>query len=952
MIHAKKTWVASAAVATTALAVTMLGLPSQAAIQQPTSRLASSSVRHDAARTPGYLDARRLGNKAIVRAERQRLSGLSKADRAWQRSLGSQALLDFDPLTGTVRNVGRLDGFLTGRSTAPARSIALAYVRQHASALGLDAADLQTLRFRKDYVDDMGLHHLSWQQYAAGRPVFGNGLKVQVTRDGRVLAVQGSPVHGLQALAAAAGTGSLDAAAARSTAARNVGGTTAAAGDQASPVWFLTRSGLRAGWSTYVHAGGGAYQHVVDATSGAVLFRRSTTDSADGDSYVYDNYPGAAKGGKPKVVNFVGRGWLKKSATTLAGNSVVAWADINDNNQRDNNEKTPVPGTSSGAQFSLVHFGSTASKFCSSHYVCTWNPKKKDSWRTNMNADVAQAFYLASNFHDYLTKAPISFTSAAGNFETSDHDPVKLNALDGADTGNGFPDGNHIDNANMDTPPDGQSPTMQMYLFHFPGASDNQEPFLPTSSAFEADVLYHEYTHGLSNRLVVDAGGVSTLNDIQPGSMGEAWSDYYAMDYLVKKGFQPDTSKSGELLVGKYVSVGQPLIRTMDVDCAVGSTAKGCTRIDGSRGGYTYGDFATVIPGAEVHASGEIWGQTLWDLRKKLGPAVADRLITRAMSISADDPSFLDMRNAIVQADNVAYSGSHNAAIWNVFAHRGMGFFAGAINGADDDPAEDFNTPPTGPADQTISGVVTDPTTGDPVAGALVAVAGQGDAATDTTAADGSYSIGGLYAGTYQKVVAFGPGYFPQAKAVDSTSSAPTNFLITRDFASTSGGAEIVDFNGGDYTAYGCGPGGLIDLSLGTGWGSTAGNDQGDPTGTFVPKFAVVDMHTNVNITSFGVDPNATCGDDPTAATKGYRIETSVDGVTWTTAAQGTFTSADNGTLNSIAPTAGTTGVRYVKFWILSNQTPSFGSSCPSGPYSGCSFADVSEMAVFGTEAP
>ena len=60
---------------------------------------------------------------------------------------------------------------------------------------------------------------------------------------------------------------------------------------------------------------------------------------------------------------------------------------------------------------------------------------------------------------------------------------------------------------------------------------------MPTTGSLDASVEYHEYTHGLSNRLVIDASGNSTLNDIQAGSMGEAWSDYYAMDYLVTNGF-------------------------------------------------------------------------------------------------------------------------------------------------------------------------------------------------------------------------------------------------------------------------------------------------------------------------------------------------------------------------------------------------------------------------------
>ena len=41
---------------------------------------------------------------------------------------------------------------------------------------------------------------------------------------------------------------------------------------------------------------------------------------------------------------------------------------------------------------------------------------------------------------------------------------------------NGMPDANHIDNANMNTPPDGFMPRMQMYLFNTPLGPD---PFRP-----------------------------------------------------------------------------------------------------------------------------------------------------------------------------------------------------------------------------------------------------------------------------------------------------------------------------------------------------------------------------------------------------------------------------------------------------------------------------------------
>ncbi len=950
MFLGKKRWLATAAVSSTALAVTMLGLPSLAADQSPAAR-SGSDLRGQARttdRTPGYLDARQLSQRASVRSDRARLTHQGRTSVRYEKTLGAQAVLDFDPLTGTPRNYGRLDGFLTAPSSRPARTVALDYVRSHLAALGLSSGDLSTLRFRADYVDAIGVHNLSWSQAVDGTPVFGNGLKVKVTRDGRVLAVQGSPISGLRQLAATAPRPSLGATSARTRAASDVGAR--AGSGSAVRVWFLTPSGLRPGWSTYA----GSYQHVVDAASGRVLFRRSTVDRENGDAEVYDNHPGAARGGQPRVVNFIKRGWLTQHDTFLDGDSVVAWADVNDDNAVSDNEKTPVPGTRHGAQFALQHFHAAASSLCSTTYVCTWNPNVAGSWRTNKNADVTQAFYLASNFHDYLVKKPFRFTPKAGNFTAAGGDPVLLNALDGANTGDGGPDGNHVDNANMSTPPDGTPPTMQMYLFHATGATDDQDPFVPTSSAFDAGVLYHEYTHGLSNRLVIDAGGNSTLNSIEAGSMGEAWSDYYAMDYLVHKGFLKDNSnKAGQLLVGDYVSAGAPLIRTMAIDCAPTSKAKGCTDIYGGRGGYTYGDFSDVVGGAEVHGSGEIWGQTLWDLRTRLGHGLAGQLITRAMSLSADDPSFLDMRNAIVQADLVAHNGRHIKTIWKTFAARGMGYFAGAIDGSDTDPGEDFHTPPAPYTPRTaIGGTVTDPASGDPVAGALVQVAGQGDQFSDVTNADGEYFISGLYAGTYRKVVASAPGYFAQAKPVDSTQDAPTDFAINRDFAAASAGAEITDFTGADYTAYGCGPVNAIDLNQSTGWGSTTGDDDGTPTNVFVPKYLVIDMHTTVDVTTFGVDPNATCGDGGSASTGDYRIETSTDGIVWTTAAEGTFTPADRGTINDVTPTAGAAGVRFVKFTMLSNQTPDFATNCPDGGYSGCSYTDLSELAVFGAEAP
>jgi hypothetical protein len=96
---------------------------------------------------------------------------------------------------------------------------------------------------------------------------------------------------------------------------------------------------------------------------------------------------------------------------------------------------------------------------------------------------------------------------------------------------------------------------------------------------------------------------------------------------------------------------------------------------------------------ANVHASGEIWGQTLWDLRRAVGSPASQALITQAMRISPRAPTFIDQRNAILAADTALSGGANRDVIWRVFAARGMGFGASTRGGGDRAPVADFTTP-------------------------------------------------------------------------------------------------------------------------------------------------------------------------------------------------------------------------------------------------------------------
>ena len=73
-------------------------------------------------------------------------------------------------------------------------------------------------------------------------------------------------------------------------------------------------------------------------------------------------------------------------------------------------------------------------------------------------------------------------------------------------------------------------------------------------------------------------------------------------------------------------------------------------------GGYTYGDFGRIAGSAEVHDDGEIWAQTLWDLRTALGSEKARALVTTGMALLPPEPSFLDARNGILLADQTLFA--------------------------------------------------------------------------------------------------------------------------------------------------------------------------------------------------------------------------------------------------------------------------------------------------------
>lgn len=908
------------------------------AVPGPTAHAATGAT---APRDAGFVDVR------LPIADSRTLAGATALARVeLGRSLGRMGVFQLDRRTGTVRVVARLDGFLTAPSTLPPRHVALGYVRAHLDALGLSRPDLKTFVFVRDYVDILGTHHLSWVQEANGVRAFDNGLEAAVTGDGRLLTLTGSPAHDL-GVADAARTPGLSATQAIVAARAGVGASPAAGrGDTATLVLFHGGRS-RLAWQTLTNVS--AWERdlsVIDAATGDVLWRSNLVDAADqtGAGLAWDYFPGskvAGDGGTQHAVTFPVAGSGK-----LSGNNAHVYLDTKDDNRAGAGDEV---SSMSGLDWSypLVYRNTTdANQNCSPAHPCTWDRTLAKSWRQNAEQNAVQVYYYLNAFHDYLKKAPIGFTEAAGNFQLNNTsgngrggDPVNGQVLDGASTNYGLPDPYHYNNANMYTPPDGKRPTMQMYLFR----KDGRSPGWPSANAGDdASVVYHEYTHGLSSRLVTYPSGIQALNVGQSSAMGEAWSDWYAMDELVAQGWVPDNpAQPGDVVVGKWITGGEG-IRFQALDCPVGAAASRCPKAYGAGpGGFTYADYARVAGGPEVHSDGEIWSQTLWDLRKALGRDVALSLVTRAMELSPSEPSFLDMRNAILQADVVAIAGAHADQIWKVFAHRGMGYYSSTVDGTDDTPAASYALPPSCKTDPCgkIRGVVTDAQSGRPVKGVVVALGGHdsGFPGTDlaaVTAADGSFAIGHVPFHTYADIVIDRWGLERVVlHGFTVNGDERLDRAVRRDWAALDGGATIQNFTPPDYSAYGCGPRQGFDRSLVSGWGSDAPRST---AGSSVsgPRSVVVRLPRAVDVTSFAIDPGATCGDGPKAGLQAFDVFTRTSGGPWVKA-YGTTKALPQGVLTSFVPTRGTNDVVFVKLVMRANR---------GDPY----YMDMTELSVRG----
>ncbi len=606
----------------------------------------------------------------------------------------------FDERTGAIRSLWNRVGYLTAPRSGRPLEIADGYVTGSAGLLGLfesDVADRETTDVVYSRVT--GATHIYYRQRVNGIPVYNAQLHVNVNRDGRILSVNNAFVPNL-----VSAYNALQPAVPAATAVQHVADhlkvgnavvrtvrveraqprqdtRLTAENLSAEPVNAtlmllpIRKGEVRLVWNFQVHTldTEHVYDFTVDAESGQVWTR---FDWVSSDRYrVFPapvespnhSAPAAPADGRTTATNphhgvpspfrwHDTNGVAGLEYTIMRGNNVHAYEDSDSSN-------TP-PSTEPD---------------CGASLDCTFPLDLAQAASSYTAAAVANLFYWNNVIHDvqYL----YGFDEAAGNFQMNTYgrgglgnDYVQAEAQDGSGT----------NNANFATPPDGQRPRMQMYLWSTttPGRDGD----------FDNGIIVHEYGHGISNRLVGGPSNVSCLNNAQ--QPGEGLSDWWALVYTAR------ASDSGPLPrgMGTY-AIGQPTtgggIRSLPYTTNTGVNS------------WTY---ASVAEKSIPHGVGAVWAQGMWrvywalvnhhgfsaDLYNAAGGAGNQRAmlyVNEGLKNAACRPAFTDVRDGIIQAAVDNYGGVDVCRMWDAFAAFGLGSDAFSGGPGSTTPTNGFNKP-------------------------------------------------------------------------------------------------------------------------------------------------------------------------------------------------------------------------------------------------------------------
>jgi extracellular elastinolytic metalloproteinase len=447
----------------------------------------------------------------------------------------------------------------------------------------------------------------------------------------------------------------------------------------------------------------------------------------------------------------------------------------------------------------------------------------------DISAAVTNLFAMHNRMHDWSYH--LGFTEENWNGQQNNFgnagaggDPVLGQSQAGAADG-GYPAYVGRDNANMRTLPDGVSSITNMYLWQ-PIRGSFYAPCV--DGDYDMAVIGHEYTHMIENRMIGKGGNRSGHH---AGAMGESNADLNGMEVLNEYGFVPVAGEN-PYSVGSYA--------TGNKERGIRNYGMNQSPLNFSNMGYD--PFFDQAGGSTpVHADGEIWSATNFDIRQALvnkynatHPA-SDTAVQRkcAEGLKAPEdcpgnrrwaqlmydayllmppaPTMLQARDAYLAADMIRFGGANQNELWLAFARRGFG--QGAVTtsahaSSDTDPKPDFASARHSNATVTFKAIASDEGNSE-IANARIFV-GHYEARTSPIAdtnpstnatgdgADNLDAVAQFAPGTYE-FIAQAPGYggvrFTQTFAAGATQtvtiSMPTNLASTSKGATATGTGNV-----------------------------------------------------------------------------------------------------------------------------------------------------------------
>ena len=625
--------------------------------------------------------------------------------------------------------------FLTDASARKRSAVLKDFLTQNSELIGATDQQIIDLKVVADYTNpDGNLSFVELNQEINEIPVFRGEVKAGFTKHGEIVRVINNFAPGLDETPLSTDFG--DPATAVRAAAGHIGHELTAVerdapahargpdnkvvfgrGDRATTaekMYFPTEPGVAIpSWRVLIWQPVNAYYVIVDAASGTMLWRKNITeDQAQTATYeVYANpsaminvadspaphSPGPvdpnagtqgaiiarssiSRIGNEPPYTFDDLGWMTDGTNLTDGNNVEAGLDL-----------TMPDGVDPGSQA----IGVPNRMFTSAWNPPPGNPPPGDDLTTPeaRRGGIIQMFWVVNWYHDETYR--LGFTEPAHNFQHlnfgrggEEGDRVSAEGQDGL----GGPN-----NANFSAGTDGVRGRMQLYTWT--GPTPDRDGMV------DAEIMIHELTHGLSNRLHGNGMGLTIS---MSRALGEGWSDFYAHSML---------SQESDVITGIHALGGYALFNAFGV---VGTTNYyyGIRRfpkaIISSTGGpmnrphnpLTFADFdqsqLNTADGAfsamagphistaadQVHAGGEIWSSALWEVRAKMvqrnGWAVGNRralqVVTDGMKLAPLAPTFLNERDAIIAGALASGTAGDVADLWSGFAIRGLGASASIQN--------------------------------------------------------------------------------------------------------------------------------------------------------------------------------------------------------------------------------------------------------------------------------